>query len=119
MANQHDSAGTYETNVPAHNQSGNSQSTQSEDDEDEQTAELEQTYHTPQPSRRPGNEEDRGGGPSRRRGQSVDSGGLAYLGLRQSNLQYHSRNLTESVLRSIGLALIRNSMLAHLRLVTT
>lgn len=75
MANQHDSAGTYETNVPPHNQSGNSQSTQSEDDEDEQTAELEQTYHTPQPSRRPGNEEDRGGGPSRRRGQSVDSGG--------------------------------------------
>ncbi|CAI6094147.1 unnamed protein product, partial [Clonostachys chloroleuca] len=75
MANQHDTAGAYETNVPPRNQSGNSQSTQSEDDEDVQNAELEQTYHTPQPSRRPGNEEDRGGGPSRRRGQSVDSGG--------------------------------------------
>ncbi|CAH0039198.1 unnamed protein product [Clonostachys solani] len=74
MTNQHDSAGAYETNVPPRNQSGNSQSTQSEDDEDEQAAESEETYHTPRPSR-PGNEEDRGGGPSRRRGVSVDSGG--------------------------------------------
>ncbi|VUC37629.1 unnamed protein product [Clonostachys rosea] len=73
--NQPDSAGIYETNVPPRDHSGNSQSTQSEGDEDEQTVALEETYRTPQPSDRLGIEEDRGGGLGRRRGVSVDGGG--------------------------------------------